>query len=138
MERLLTGPIEMEALAARVADPGAGAIVTFAGVTRNETDGREVVSLGYEAYPEMAEEKLAEIEAEALRRFPVRAVAVLHRLATLDVGEVSVGIAVSAAHRPAAFEACRFVIERIKHDVPIWKREIFADGTESWVHPGEC
>jgi len=131
--RITDEPIDMEALAAAVEDPAAGAIVTFAGTTRNETHGREVVSLAYEAYPEMAEPKLVEIANRALARFDVLRVAAVHRIATLSVGEISVGIAVSAAHRPAAFDACRFLIDEIKREVPIWKREDFADGTTEWV-----
>ena len=138
MFRIVKEPISMEALEARVADPGAGAVVTFAGTTRNETDGREVVSLTYEAYGEMAAEKLAEIGRDIEDRFDVLRVAIEHRTGTLSVGEVSVGIAVSSAHRPAAFDACRHAIEAIKKDVPIWKREEFADGSSEWVHPGEC
>ena len=138
MMHLTTDPIHMEALEARVAAPGAGAIVTFAGTTRDETHGRAVLGLSYEAYEEMAEAKLAEIAAETARRFPVKAVALLHRLGEVGIGEISVGIAVSSAHRPAAFDAARFVIEAVKKDVPIWKRERFADGGEDWVHPGSC
>jgi len=138
MFRIVTEPISMAALEARVADPGAGAVVTFAGTTRNETGGREVVSLTYEAYGEMAAAKLAEIGEEIAARFDVLRVAIEHRTGTLSVGEVSVGIAVSSAHLPAAFDACRHAIEAIKKDVPIWKREEFADGTSEWVHPGEC
>ena len=138
MIRIVSEPIDVAALAERVTDPGAGAVVTFAGTTRNETHGREVVSLAYEAYEEMALGKMEEIAAEAGRRFEIQKVAIHHRVGLLAVGEVSVGIAVSAAHRPAAFDACRFVIDAIKRDVPIWKRERFADGTENWVQPGEC
>ena len=138
MIAIVTDDIDMGALADAVADPAAGAIVTFAGTTRNETGGREVASLTYEAYGEMAEGKLAEVVETAKRRFEVLKVAVLHRTGTLEVGGISVGIAVSAGHRPAAFEACRFVIDLIKRDVPIWKKESFADGTAEWVHPGEC
>jgi molybdopterin synthase catalytic subunit len=136
--RIQSEPIDMDALVRAVEDPGAGALVTFAGTTRNETHGKAVVSLTYEAYREMAEPKLAEIADTARTRFEIVRIAIVHRIARLGIGEVSVGIAVSAAHRPAAFEACRFAIEAVKHDVPIWKREIFADGTEEWVHPGEC
>jgi molybdopterin synthase catalytic subunit len=130
--------IDMAALAEAVEDPGAGAIVTFAGTTRNETDGREVLCLTYQCYDRMAESKLAEVVAQAKERFEILRVAVLHRVDTLPVGGISVGIAVSAAHRPAAFEACRFLIDAIKKDVPIWKKEEFADGESAWVHPGEC
>lgn len=135
MFRIVSGPLDAAAVAALAADPAAGAVVTFAGVTRGESGGRPVRSLTYEAYAEMAEAKLAEIGAEATRRFGVTKVAIHHRVGTLAVGEVSVVIAVSAAHRAAAFDACRFVIDAVKKDVPIWKKELFADGTEGWVQP---
>jgi len=138
MFRIVTDPIDMAALAALVKGPGAGAIVTFAGTTRDETGGREVTDLRYEAYEEMAVAKLREIGRTAASGNAISKVAIHHRIGTLGVGEISVGIAVSAAHRPAAFDACRFAIEAIKHDVPIWKRERFADGAEEWVHPGDC
>ncbi len=135
---IVTHEIDMAALAAAVADPAAGAVVTFAGTTRNEPNGREVVSLTYQAYDGMARSKLVEVARRAIERFEIQKVAVLHRVDTLPVGGISVGIAVSAAHRPAAFEACRFLIDAIKKDVPIWKKEKFADGESAWVHPGDC
>lgn len=138
MDRITREPIDMAALARAVEDPGAGAIATFAGTTRNETDGREVTGLTYEAYEEMATAELARVEERARAEHDVLRVAIVHRLGELGIGEISVGIAVSAAHRPAAFDACRFAIEEIKHEVPIWKRERFADGTSVWVHPGTC
>jgi len=134
MIEIVTDPIDMAAVAAAVEDPAAGAIVTFAGATRNVTHGKAVVSLAYEAYPEMAVPKLREIAARALASFDIIRVAVVHRIATLGIGEISVGIAVSAPHRPAAFEACRFVIDEIKRDVPVWKKEEFGDGSSEWVH----
>ncbi len=130
--------IDLGALAHAVEDPAAGAIVTFAGATRNETDGRQVLSLTYQAYDGMAESKLFEVAEQARERFDILKIAVLHRVDTLPVGGVSIGIAVSAGHRPAAFEACRFLIDTIKKEVPIWKREVFADGESAWVHPGDC
>ena len=132
------GEIDMAELASAVEDPAAGAVVTFAGTTRNETDGREVVSLTYQAYDEMAKRKLVEVVDQAKERFDILKIAVLHRVDTLPVGGISIGIAVSAGHRPAAFEACRFLIDTIKKDVPIWKKEEFADGESVWVHPGGC
>lgn len=138
MFRIVREPIDMAALARAVEDPGAGAIVTFAGTTRNETDGRVVTGLTYEAYEEMAASALSRVGERALADFDVLRVAIDHRLGDLGIGEISVGIAVSAGHRPAAFDACRFAIEEIKHEVPIWKRERFADGTSVWVHPGSC
>lgn len=130
-------PVDLGSLVQTVTDPGAGAVVVFAGTTRNETGGREVKSLDYEAYGEMAAKELHRIAKRALARFAVAKIAVAHRLGTLVVGEISVGIAVSAPHRPAAFDACRSVIEAIKRDVPIWKRETFADGSAKWVHPSK-
>ncbi len=127
--------IDMATLTKAVDDPGAGAIVTFAGTTRNETGGRKVLSLTYQAYDEMAQSKLVEVAGRAMEGFEIQKVAVLHRVDTLPVGGISVGIAVSAAHRPAAFDACRFLIDAIKKDVPIWKKEGFADGESAWVHP---
>jgi len=126
----------MDELVRAVAHPGAGAIVTFAGTTRNETDGRKVDCLTYEAYGEMAAEKLREIADTARGRYPEVRIAIVHRIGLLSVSEVSVGIAVSSPHRPDAFEACRYAIEAIKHDVPIWKKETYADGSGEWIHPG--
>ena len=92
--------------------------------------------LAYEAYPEMALKKLAELEDEARRRWPVIELALVHRVGDLDLGEVSVVVAVSCPHRQQAFEACRWLIDTLKEVVPIWKKEIWADGNEEWVHPG--
>jgi molybdopterin synthase catalytic subunit len=99
------------------------------------TDGRVTTALEYEAHPALAEKALAEIEAEARGRWPVGELAVVHRLGRLDVGDVSVAIAVSCPHRAEAFEACRYIIERLKERVPIWKKENWADGSSEWVHP---
>src|SRR5947199_7021712 len=115
--------------------PGCGAVVTFLGTVRDLTDGRTTTALDYEAYPAMAEKKLAEIEQETRRRWPVGEMALIHRLGRLDVGEVSVAVAVSCPHRAEAFEACRFAIDRLKVIVPVWKKENWADGRTEWVHP---
>jgi molybdopterin synthase catalytic subunit len=100
------------------------------------TSGRQTVSLEYEAYPEMASKKMEELETEARSRWPIIGVAIVHRVGHLDLGEISVVVAVSCPHRDDAFEACRWIIDTLKEIVPIWKREIWADGTEEWVHPG--
>lgn len=105
-----------------------GAIVTFDGCVRNESHGRATLYLEYEAYESMALAKLREIAAELHIRFPIDRVAIAHRLGRLEIGETSVFIAVSAPHRPAAFEACRYAIDTLKRTVPIWKKEYFADG----------
>jgi molybdopterin synthase catalytic subunit len=126
-------PLSPDAVAAAVDDPGAGGVVIFSGIVRNETGGRPVKFLEYEAHAPMAEAKMREI-GEALRaRWPgVKRVAILHRLGRLEIGEPSVLIAVSAAHRAEAFEACRYAIDTLKRTVPVWKKEHFEDG-EVWV-----
>ena len=121
-------PIDVAALERAVADPHAGAIVTFAGTTRADNAGRNVIRLEYEAYESMALTKMREIGAQAHERFSIDRVAIAHRLGRLEIGETSVFIAVSAPHRAAAFDACRFAIDTLKKTVPIWKKEFFADG----------
>jgi len=131
MEILITAePLDERGAAARVSDPGAGAVVTFAGTVRNHFEGRPVLAVEYEAYRPMAERKLRDVAEEAVRRHGATAAAVHHRVGRLEVGEASVVIAVSAPHRAEAFAACREIIDRLKEVVPIWKREVFADGAE--------
>ncbi len=131
--RLTTEPLSEAKLTAAVANPEAGGVAVFSGVVRNETGGRRVKFLEYEVHAAMAEAKMREIGETVHARWPgVKAVAMAHRVGRLEVGEASVVIAVSAAHRAEAFEACRFVIDRLKQTVPIWKKEHFEDG-EVWV-----
>jgi molybdopterin synthase catalytic subunit len=137
MVELTSEPIDYHALTEKVRRDDCGAVVTFLGTVRDLTDGRETVALEYEAYPGMAEKKLAEIERETRERWPVGEIALVHRLGHLEVGEVSVAVAVSCPHRGQAFEVCRFAIDRLKELVPIWKKENWADGTTEWVHPKE-
>jgi molybdopterin synthase catalytic subunit/molybdopterin converting factor small subunit len=126
-------PLSADDIAARVDDPGAGGIVIFSGVVRNQTGGRPVKFLEYEAHAGMAEAKLREIGTAIHGRWPeVKRVAMLHRVGRLEIGESSVLIAVSAAHRGDAFEACRYAIDTLKRIVPVWKKEYFEDG-EVWV-----
>jgi molybdopterin synthase catalytic subunit len=127
-------PIDATALAASITAPERGALVTFTGLVRDHHAGRQVVSLGYVAYGTMAEKVCDEIIREAEHRWTVR-VALAHRLGELAIGDTAVAVAVSAAHRSAAFEACRWVIDELKRRVPIWKRERYADGSEGWVDP---
>ncbi|HUS38680.1 MAG: molybdenum cofactor biosynthesis protein MoaE [Pirellulales bacterium] len=136
MTRLTDQVIDTPKLLKQVDSPEVGAVVLFLGTTRGVTEGRQTVSLEYECYAEMADEKLAALEVEALQRWPIVSCAVLHRLGRLDVGEVSVAVAVSSAHRAAAFAAGQWLIDTIKEIVPIWKKENWADGTSDWVHPG--
>jgi molybdopterin synthase catalytic subunit len=133
--QLTNSKIDTAAIFERVQSPAAGAVVLFLGTTREMTGGRGTESLDYEAYPEMAARKLAELEAEARRRWPVIECCVVHRLGHLLPGEASVAVAVSTAHRDDAFNAGRWLIDTIKQEVPIWKRENWTDGTTDWVHP---
>jgi molybdopterin synthase catalytic subunit len=132
MFRVTEKPLDLNELVSHVTDPEAGAIVTFIGATRNHNDGRRVVSLDYEAYPEMAEKELSRLGEEAKRRWNIQRMAIVHRIGPVQITEPSVIIAVSAAHRDAAFQACRFAIEEIKKSVPIWKKEVF-EGGEIWI-----
>ncbi len=124
--------IDLAPLLAAVGDPAAGAVVTFLGTTRDHNEGRRVTRLEYEAYPEMAVAELRKIGATARSRWPIHAVAIVHRIGAVPIGEASVAIAVSAGHRAAAFEACHFAIDRLKEVVPIWKKEHF-EGGEVWI-----
>jgi|ERR671919_2583648 molybdopterin synthase catalytic subunit len=132
MFRVIQQTIELDELVAYVTDPEAGAIATFIGTTRNHNEGRRVIALDYEAYPEMAQKELARIGADAEKQWPICRMAIVHRLGPVQIGDASVIIAVSSAHRDAAFAACRFAIEEIKKTVPIWKKEVF-EGGEVWI-----
>ncbi|HKB02050.1 MAG TPA: molybdenum cofactor biosynthesis protein MoaE [Gemmataceae bacterium] len=136
MVSLSTDAIDYETLTEAVRRPGSGAVVTFLGTVRDLTGDERTVALEYEAYPPMAERKMAEIEAEVRARWPVGDVVLVHRRGRLGVGEVSVAVAVSAPHRAEAFAACRYAIDRLKEVVPIWKKDLADDGQEKWVHPG--
>ncbi|MCB0608525.1 MAG: molybdenum cofactor biosynthesis protein MoaE [Lewinella sp.] len=119
-----------------VSAPEAGGINVFIGTVRNQTQGRAVIRLEFEAYAPMAVSEMRKIAATALGRWPVQRIAVHHRVGSLGIGEVPVVIAVGSAHRQAAFEACQYVIDTLKQTVPIWKKEVF-EGGEVWVaaHP---
>jgi molybdopterin synthase catalytic subunit len=136
MIQLTDSPIDTAALVDSARHPNAGAVVLFLGTTRELTDGRQTVALDYEAYREMAEQKLVELEAEARRRWPVIECIVVHRLGRVPLAEASVAIVVSTPHRRDAFAAGEWLIDTLKRDVPIWKREQWSDGTTEWVHPG--
>jgi len=125
---LVHQPIDVDALLRHVRAGQDGAIVIFDGFVRNESHGRPTLHLEYEAYESMALTKMREIGAQAHERFSIDRVAIAHRLGRLEIGETSVFIAVSAPHRAAAFDACRFAIDTLKETVPIWKKEFFADG----------
>lgn len=131
---IVDGPIDAARMIAAVGHPSAGGTALFIGTTRTPSDGREVSYLEYEAYRPMALRMMEELVADAGKRWPLTAACAVHRVGRVDPGEASVVIAVSAGHRAAAFEACRHLIDAIKKDVPIWKKEVYADG-ERWAGP---
>ena len=136
MIALTQQPIDTTALLAAVGSPLAGAVVLFVGTTREFTADRQTASLSYECYAEMAEKTLQQLEDEARQRWSLVDCGIVHRLGPVAIGEASVAIAVSSAHRAAAFEAGQWLIDTLKKLVPIWKQEHWADGTTEWVHPG--
>jgi molybdopterin synthase catalytic subunit len=131
--RVTDEPIGADEVVEFVGDPGAGGTCVFLGTVRDRSDQGEVTGLTYEAWPELAERRLRELGEELFAGWPIRRAAMVHRFGELEVGDVSVAIAVSAAHRAEAFEACRHAIERLKQDVPIWKKEHLVSGESSWV-----
>ncbi len=136
MISLTHDPIDYEALTESVRSNSAGAVVLFLGTVREMTAGRQTVALDYEGFPEMATAKLQELGAEVRSKWPVEEIGIVHRLGRLELGEISVAAAVSSPHRGDAFEAGKYLIDRLKVVVPIWKQENWADGTTEWVHPG--
>jgi molybdopterin synthase catalytic subunit len=135
MIRITREPLDrtaIDAIVQSVWHAGAGGIVTFEGTVRDNARGKRVRYLQYDAYPEMAEQEMAKIAAEVERRWGTDRVALVHRIGRLEIGEVSVVVAVACPHRAEAFEACRYAIDTLKAAVPIWKKEVAEDG-EEWV-----
>jgi molybdopterin synthase catalytic subunit len=131
-------PFRVEQLIRAVEGPSNGAVALFVGTVREVNRGRKVVHLEYHAYDGMARKEMNALRERAIDRFDVTQVAIVHRTGRLEIGEASVAVAVSAPHRAAAFDACRWVIDTLKTTVPIWKKEFFEDG-DSWVEgPGSC
>ena len=130
-------PLDVAAAVAFVTDARAGGVAVFLGTTRSERrpDGVELPALDYDAYPEMAAAQLNDLAARARSRWPVVKLALLHRTGRVALGEPSVVVAVSTPHRADAFEACRWLIDTLKSEAAIWKKEVWADGSDSWVHP---
>ena len=135
MAFLSSTPIDSAALIARVDAPAHGGAAFFFGRVRDHHDGRAVARLEYSAYGEMAEAECSRIVAEAESRWPVQ-VALEHRIGALEIGDIAVAVGAGGAHRDEAFEACRYVIEEVKHRVPIWKKEFYRDGSVEWVGAG--
>jgi molybdopterin synthase catalytic subunit len=132
MIQIIDKNIDVVELLASVSVPEAGGIDMFLGTTRNHSKGKKVIRLEYEAYSPMALRMMSEIESEIRKRWNIQKISIVHRIGAVPVMEASVAIAVSAAHRKEAFEACRYAIDELKKRVPIWKKEIFEDG-EVWV-----
>ncbi len=128
--------IDHAAITDSVRSDQAGAVCSFLGTVREMTGTRRTVALEYEAYAGMAEQTLTGLANQALERWPLERVAIAHRLGPLGLGEISVVVAVSCPHRVASFESCQWLMDTLKSVVPIWKKEVWADGTEEWVHPG--
>ena len=132
MFKIVDAPIASDALYEEVLKDYNGAVVTFCGVVRNHSGETSTDFLVYDAYKEMAEKKMSEIGDQAKKQWNIEDVAILHRIGRLEIGEISVLIAVASPHRAEAFEACRYVIDKLKETVPIWKKEVGENG-EAWV-----
>jgi len=124
--------LSVDEVRAAVADPGAGGIVLFAGAVRDEDNDQRVTGLSYTAHPS-AEAELKRVAEQVAEKFPVTAIAAVHRVGDLEIGDLAVVVAVSCPHRAEAFEACRALIDELKASVPIWKHQRFADGSSEWV-----
>ncbi|MDP8965369.1 MAG: molybdenum cofactor biosynthesis protein MoaE [Cyanobacteriota bacterium] len=132
-------PLSLAEIYAIADDPANGAVVVMSGTVRNQTDGKPVVALEYQAYEPMAVQVFTSIAAQIRHRWPdVNRVAIHHRVGRLAIGEISVLVAVGCPHRSEAFEACKYAIDTLKHNAPIWKKEHWADGSSSWVSIGAC
>jgi len=133
LARITRNSIDPGRVLASVKDDEAGGAVLFVGTIRRRSGGKTVTGLSYDVYREMAERRMVEIETEVRKRWPVERMAMVHRYGDLKVGEVSVAVAVACQHRAEAFEACRYAIETIKGSLPLWKKERFKGGAQSWV-----
>ncbi len=132
--RIAAEPLDPVALARTLADPRAGACVTFEGWVRDHNEGHPVLALDYEAYAPLAEKEGTRILAEAREKFSILGAVCLHRTGSLRLGDLAVWVGVTAAHRGAAFDACRYVIDETKARVPVWKKEHYADGATAWIN----
>ena len=136
--RFTTSPIDTAAARAELIDRGAGGYASFEGWVRDFNEGRSVVRLEYEAFAELAVKEGERIIAAACERFPIKKALCLHRIGSLDITDMAVWVGVSSAHRGEAFDACRFIIDEVKHRVPIWKKEHYRDGDSGWVNCERC
>jgi len=138
MFSLSDSPLNVDSLRASLRDQSCGAFIVFEGWVRDQNEGQQVLRLEYEAYAALAEKEGAEILREALDKFPIRQVRCMHRVGELELGDLAVWVGVSAPHRDEAFSACRFIIDEVKHRVPIWKKEHYVSGDSGWVNCEAC
>jgi molybdopterin synthase catalytic subunit len=136
--RFTTTTIDTGAARRELLNPGAGAFASFEGWVRDHNEGLEVERLEYESYQDLAVKEGAAIVAQALARFPIKHALCVHRLGRLELGEMAVWVGVSSAHRAEAFDACRYIIDEVKHRVPIWKKEHYRNGDSGWVNCERC
>jgi molybdopterin synthase catalytic subunit len=136
--RLCETPIDAAAARRELADPAAGGFVAFEGWVRDHNEGRQVTRLEYEAFAALALKEGDRIIGEALARFPVKHALCVHRVGSLDLSDMAVWVGVSAEHRGEAFEACRYIIDEVKHRLPIWKKEHYREGDSGWVNCERC
>jgi molybdopterin synthase catalytic subunit len=132
------GAIDPNDLRRQLADPSCGGYCTFEGWVRNNNEGHDVTQLEYEAFVDLAIKEGARIVEEAIKRFGVARAACVHRVGSLAIGDVAVWVGVSAGHRDEAFKACRYIIDEVKHRVPIWKKEHYVNGDSGWVNCERC
>jgi len=136
--RFTSTPIDTQSARRELLDSGAGGYASFEGWVRDHNEGQEVARLEYEAFQELAVTEGDRIVAEALRRFPIKHALCIHRIGDLSLGEMAVWVGVSSAHRGEVFDACRFIIDEVKHRVPIWKKEHYRNGDSGWVNCERC
>jgi molybdopterin synthase catalytic subunit len=136
--RFASAAIDAAQARAELRDAGAGAFVSFEGWVRDHNEGKEVTRLDYEAFEALAVKEGERIVSETLRRFPIKQALCIHRLGPLALTDMAVWVGVSAAHRGEAFDACRYIIDEVKHRVPIWKKEYYRSGDSGWVNCEHC
>ena len=136
--RIDTTPLQPDVWRTVLEQPGCGGYVTFEGWVRNRNDGHDVHLLEYQAYEKLAVKEGGRIIAEAQAKFPFEAALCVHRVGALEIGDLAVWVAVSSVHRDEAFKACRYIIDEVKHRVPIWKKEHYANGDSGWVNCEAC
>ncbi|MCH2180014.1 MAG: molybdenum cofactor biosynthesis protein MoaE [Mariniblastus sp.] len=136
MIEIVSKPIDEKAILDSVKTKRSGAAVLFVGSTRQFTDSKETVRLNYDCYEEMAIKVLGDLRDQAMKRWPLNGCSITHRVGVVEVGQASIAVAVSSPHRVESFQAVSWLMDRVKEQVPVWKQENWADGSQEWVHPG--